>query len=150
MTAPKQLSAEHRRRIGRGVKRFHERKREEARRRQPLPRDLELWEAKGVVRPELHAVVNAARGEMLEVLDALGGENEVSPQRLALLREFVRLGVAGQLLMGLLLRDPDQSGLASRLATVASTRAKLLNLCGLDRATQDVPDLRQYLRDQQS
>jgi len=139
------LSEQHRERIGAGIRRFHQRKREEAKRRHPLPRDLELWQERGVLRDELHPLIAAAEHEGLAVLEARGGADVVSPQVISMVRSHTRLGVAEEILTGLLLRNPDEPDLASRLATVATARARILQLVGLDRVQRDVPDLRSYL-----
>ena len=143
------LSEEHRTRVSRGLRRYHARKAAERRRRTPLPRDVRMYAEEGVVRPDHAEIVEFHNEEYLGIREAMG-EAALTPQREALLRDYHRLGVVSSLVLGVYLRDPSQADLASRLATLATARAKLLGMVGLDRQPRDVRDLRDYIAEKES
>jgi hypothetical protein len=122
-------SAEDRAAISRGVRRFLKRKRDEEERVKPLPHDVRMYERSGLIREEQRAIKCLHDAEYLAIRDAIG-DAKLTPQREALLRDHHRLGIVGSLVLGVYLRDPEQADLASRLATIAGTRAKLLQLVG--------------------
>ena len=133
-------SAEDRAEISHGVRRYLKRKRDEDERAKPLPHDVRAYEQFGLIRGDHRAIKALHDAEHLEIRDAVG-EAKLTPQRQALLRDHHRLGIVGSPVLGVYLRDPEQTDLASRLATIAGTRAKLLQLVGIERAQKDVPDL---------
>lgn len=135
-------SAAWRARIGAGVCRAQEVQREPER---VLPRDLAAAWRSAAVRPALRAWVEDAADALAAWINALGGEHRVTPQRWALLQSAARLGVVESELSLAFMQNPDPE-LASRIATVAGQRARLLERVGLDRAEREVPALQEYLR----
>jgi len=68
------LSEQHRQRIGAGIRRFHQRRRMAA---EIAPRDLERLEKSGTIAPSLQPLVEIARMESTELIDALGGAEAI-------------------------------------------------------------------------
>jgi hypothetical protein len=140
----KYRSPEWRGRISSGLRVMHERRRQAA---TVLPSDLVRWTRRGSVRKELAGLLEVHAGEMADIGNALGGLGTLSPQRQALLRDWCRLGVAVSLVAGRMLSKPDtaEAGeLASRLATLATARARILSLVGLDERREEL-DLPAYI-----
>lgn len=123
------LSLEHRERISRGVRRAHERKRQGAKLR---PRDLERLEKEGVVVPALAPIVAIGKAEGRELMLALGGEDQVSPQKRILVEDLVACGIGLRGVLQLFVQSHDPE-LASRIASLAGARRQILSLLGLDR-----------------
>jgi hypothetical protein len=93
----------------------------------------------GQVSPALLPVVKQAQEEAWDIGLALGGPDELSPQRRALLADLARLGVALGGLTAVYLRNEDPET-ASRMATLANARRQHLLALGLDerRVEQDL------------
>jgi len=87
--------------------------------------------------------LEAAEAELAGFLDALGGADEVTPQRRAVLEDVARLGVAlrSELARYAETRDPD---CASRLSSLTTARRSGLAAVGLDRVTREV-SLHEYI-----
>jgi len=129
-----------RERISAGLRRYQARQRALAR---VLPTDLAAAERSGSVRPDLRHAVGEAATELCAWVEALGGENAVSAQRRSLLQSAARLGVAERAITLRLLQTADTE-LASRLATVATSRRALLAAVGLDEQRHEM-SLSEYL-----
>ena len=71
-------SSEWKARVSSGLRRHHERRRQEARVR---PRDLDRLQASGSVAPSLRPLLAIAGEEAIELIAALGGPDQISPQR---------------------------------------------------------------------
>src|SRR5262249_29442363 len=84
------LSAEHRRRISAGLRRFQQR---EAALARIAPGELEELRRSGSVSRSLAPFVAQAREEAAGLVQALGGEEHVSEQRMLVIRDTARLGV---------------------------------------------------------
>ena len=102
------LNAEHRRRISSGLRRYQQRQRDLAR---VSPGELEELRRSGAVSRALEPFVMQAREEAAGLVQALGGEEHVSEQRMVLVRDTARLGVLLSALLGVwLMAAPDILG----------------------------------------
>jgi len=137
------LTREWRERVGKGLRRYHALRRELAR---VMPSDLARLRETGTLRPELLPLLGTAEVEAVELLDALGGPDRVSPQRRALIEDTARLGLVmrASLVRFMQSGDGDSGGRVN--AAAAARRANLVAL-GLDRVMKDVPDLDAFLRE---
>jgi len=128
--------AEGKRREAASARKRREYDREAARLR---PVDLARFEELGLVPERLRHLVARAGEEVAELVAALGGEAELSPQRRILLDDCARLGVALNIVMQLLLQgDAENPGeLASRVATLANARRQHLVTIGLNKYERD-------------
>lgn len=124
---------EHRERISKGMRRHHAQRREMAR---VAPADLQMLRRSGTVPQTLKPLLTAAQVEALELVTALGGEDEVTPQKRQLIDDYARLGLV---MRGELSRyvqgDHDAGG---RVSTLAGQRRSTLMLLGLDRFERPV------------
>lgn len=94
---------------------------------------LEAFAAGGPVHPGLVNDLREATEEAHHAALALGVEDGVlTPQRVALLRSFSRLGVIERGLLRLWVRSEDPD-LASKVATVVRERRGILQTLGLER-----------------
>src|SRR5262245_10163055 len=94
--------------ISRNKRRFHERdgaRREREREAMRLrPTDLVHFEGLGIVEERLLPLVALSGEEVALVLEAKGGEANITPQERILLDDLARLGVGMRAVMGLLLQ----------------------------------------------
>jgi hypothetical protein len=114
-----------------------------------MPSDLTRWTQRGTLRPEHAQLLDAHGIEMAAIAESVGGMDALSPQRQALLSDYCRLGVGLSLISGRMLTKIDTAEvgeLASRLATLATARARILSLIGLDPERNEI-DLDTYLRE---
>ena len=83
--------------------------------------------------------------EVEALVQALGGPESVSEQRLSLLADAALAGVVlrAEFARYIQSREPDA---ATRVGTLASVRARILSAVGLDRVEREVQDLDAYLR----
>ncbi len=114
--------------------------------RRIAPDEILELERRGLVARSLRPYAALAIEEASQLTQALGGEAQISEQRLVLVKDAARLGL---LLRALVARIAQRDALdADEVAKVTSLvnarRASLLAL-GLERAAKDVPDLRSYL-----
>ena len=123
------LSKAHRDAISRGVRRALALKDEGAK---LSPRDLGRLEKEGVIAPALAPIVAIGKAEGRELMVALGGEKEVSPQRRILIEDLVACGIGLRGVLQLFLQS-HSAELASRIASLASARRQILSLLGLER-----------------
>jgi hypothetical protein len=106
-----------------------------------LPTELR----RGYVRPVAQPFLRDAERQTAGIIAALGGDGAVSEQKLALLADAAVCGVVLRCEAMKYLADGDQVA-AARVGSLASTRAKLLALVGVERIARDVADLDQLLR----
>ena len=142
MSIERGRSAETRRRISHGLRRYNERKRLAARIR---PRDLVRLRDSGSVAKSLRPILDLAENEMGEIIESLGGADAIPPTKRALIEDAVSVGIAlrGELARYLQSRDPDA---ASRVGTLAAARRQSFALIGLEPPKNEVPALDAYLR----
>lgn len=134
-------SPEWRANVARGLRRRYEVLRRAAR---ITPSDLvALARVGSPVRAELRPLVDAAASELEELVAALGGQDHVSPQRLLLAQDVVRLGLLVRALMQRFAQSGD-ADLASRLGTLLSTRRAGIVALGLERHAREV-SLKDYV-----
>ena len=133
-------SPEWRERVSRGVKRGQHRRRERLRAR---PRDLDRLRSEGLVTESLRPLVAVAEEEAVEIFEALGGADRVTPQKRIIIEDLCAVGIAlrGTLALFLQSNDPE---LASRIATLAGARRASLVALGLERLEKEI-DLKTYL-----
>jgi hypothetical protein len=96
------------------------------------------------VRDELLPLLGTAEVEGVELLDALGGPDRVSPQRRALIEDTARLGLVLRASLVRFIQAGDGDA-ASRVNAAASARRANLVALGLDRVAREVPTLDRYL-----
>lgn len=101
----------------------------------------------GSVSRALVPFVSQAHDEAGGLVQALGGEDQVSEQRMLLIRDTVRLGTLLSALLARALQreeiDPDE---ATKCATLANARRSNLVALGLERVARDMRlDLKSYL-----
>ena len=130
-----------RERVSRGKLRGLELKR---RRHVVAPADLRSLErGEAGARPALRPYLIDASAELHDIVTALGGPEELSPQRLALAQDFCRLGAMLRTITALFFRTSDPE-LVSRAATLVGHRRAALLALGLDRFAREL-DLHSYL-----
>jgi hypothetical protein len=136
-------SDEWRRRVGAGIRRHYERRREAER---LGAGELAALERSGTVSLALRPFVAQAQSEALDLVEALGGESCVSEQRMLLIRDTVRLGVMLAALVARALQrevlDLDEAG---KIASLVNARRANIVAAGLDRVTREL-DLTEYLK----
>lgn len=130
---------ETREKIRHGLRRYYERRRAVT---AVAPLDLARF-GKGIVTPRLRSYLRAAEAECADVLEALGGADNVSAQRRVIVEDLARVGVVlrGTLAAYLRTEDPE---LASKVGTLAAARRGLLVALGLERVSKEL-DLASYL-----
>lgn len=139
MAAPEQGEALRRQRISRGLNRYHEVRRKQER---VLPVHLEMIE-RGQAPPHLRALSREAARLNSELLEAMGGEDAVTPQQRLAVGIVSSLGfLAGAMMLRFQqTEDPD---VATRAGSLLSTQIRALTTIGMERVAKDV-DLRSYL-----
>ena len=109
-------------------------------------RELELAEirprhikalADGVVSKSLAWLLPLAEQEGIELLTALGGPAEVSPQRRAIVEDAVSLGMVLRAELGRYLQSRDVEA-AARVSSLANARRAALVAVGLDRIAKQI------------
>jgi hypothetical protein len=133
-------TSESRRRISRGLRRYHQRKREAARVR---PRDLQRLRKSGTVSESLRPLLEIAEQESSELLEALGGVEHVSPQRRVLVEDAVAVGMVLRAELARYLQAGDADA-GARVGSLANARRASLAALGLERHAREV-DLQAYL-----
>ena len=134
-------SPEWRERVRRGAKRGLDRRRESKRAR---PRDLDRLTAQGLVAESLRPIVAVAVQEAVEITQALGGADRVTPQQRILIEDLCSTGIALRGTLALYLQKPDPE-LGSRISTMVGARRANLALLGLERFQREL-SLDEYLR----
>jgi hypothetical protein len=134
-------TAADRARISRGVLRELEVRRA---RESVAPADIRaLLKPGGAVLPEMRPLLDLAAIEKEALSTGLGGVECMSPQRLALLDDFVRVGVVLRAALARFAQTADPE-CASRVGTLASVRRASLVAIGLDEHRVE-HDLGEYL-----
>ena len=110
------------------------------------PSEILELERTGTVARSLRPYAALAVEEAAQLTQALGGEDQISEQRLVLVQDLSRLGLLLRALVARIAqRDVlDADEVAKVTSLVNARRASLLAL-GLERTARDVPDLRSYL-----
>ena len=138
---PRTGSPEWRRRISAGLRHWNAVRREMAR---VAPSELLELEKTGTVSPSLRPYAVQAIEEADGLAQALGGVENVSPQRLALIQDATRVGLVMRAVLARFLQGDGDPELASKVATMASTRRALLSALGLERVQKEL-DLHTYI-----
>jgi len=99
-------------------------------------------------RERLAPLTNDSFTELLELATALGGLEVLSPQKVALLQDYARLGLMMRALTVKFCETEDPE-LASRAATLAANRRATLSLLVLERYQREL-DLRTYLKEREA
>lgn len=138
---PRTGTPEWRERRLQGIDRWKQRRREMAR---VAPSELLELEKTGTVSPSLkpYAVQTIEEADALAL--ALGGAEHVSPQRLVLIQDCARVGLVMRAVLARFLQGDGDPELASKVATMASTRRALLSALGLERVEKEL-DLHAYI-----
>jgi len=133
-------SPEWKARVGAGVRRHFEVRRERAR---IMPCDLIALARPGsAVRRELRPLLDAGEAELTALVGAIGAER-ASPQRLLVAQDVARLGVLVRALMLRFGQDGDGET-ASKIGTLIGVRRAGLLALGLDEQRHEV-SLHEYL-----
>ena len=128
-------------RISRGLARY--------RRRQKIlatvgPRDLTRLEQSGTVTPALRPLLKIAGEESADLIDALGGPDQVTPQQRALVEDLAAAGIVLRATLMQYVQGAEGSH-AQRIGTLVSVRRASLMALGLDRVANEVQDLSAYM-----
>jgi hypothetical protein len=134
-------SPEWRERVALGTKRGLALRRE---RLKAKPRDLTRLQREGLVAEALRPLVDLAELELREWLEALGGVDEVSPQRRAVLEDAAGLGIAFRAELSRFLASNDPAAL-DRLTSIAGARRTSLVAAGLEVIRPDPLSTDDYL-----
>jgi hypothetical protein len=126
--------------ISRGLKRYHERRRQAA---QIRPRALDRLRGSGIVAPSLQPLVDIAEEEMAALVASLGGVDALSAQQRALLEDVVSVGVVlrGELSRYLTQNDAEAG---VRVGSLANSRRSSLCQLGLGSKRDDPLDISAY------
>ena len=138
---PEARSPEWRHRISKGLVRWHARRREMS---LVAPSELLELERAGTVSPSLKPYAAQAIEEADELARALGGVDDLSPQRLVLIQDAARVGLVLRAMVARFMQGEGDPELASKVSTMASTRRSLLTALGLEREAKEL-DLAGYL-----
>jgi len=111
------------------------------------PSEVRDAEKAGVISESLKRHAIEAQAETLALVNALGGLDTLSEQRLILIQDAGRLGLIVRALTTQFLQGAGDPDLGTRIATITTARRTLLQTLGLDRVASEVPDLATYLRD---
>ncbi len=95
------------------------------------PRDPRTARLVGEVKPSLRGAVRQAELELVELFDALGGVNRLTPTTRAVVEDAVSVGLVLRGELGRYLQSGDHDA-ASRVGTLASARRQSFALLGLD------------------
>ena len=130
---------ETRERISRGVRRALTVRAEQER---LVPR-LAAFRRRRGSDPMMRALLDLAANEVVELVDALGGVDQISPQRLRLIED---IGISGVLLGRELLAyiDDRDGDAASRVVSLINSRRSSLAQVGLDVRKADPLDINAY------
>jgi len=109
------------------------------------PRDLDRLRRLGVVSEALKPLLEVSEVELEDWIVALGGIDEISPQRRAILDDAAGLGVALRAELGRFLRTGDPAPL-SLVTTLANARRAALVSVGLDPVRADPLDVEDYAK----
>ena len=133
----KRGSAEWRARISRSKREKHLRDRERELELAAIsPRHLKALR-KGIVSPSLEWLLPLAEEEGCELVAALGGPEEITPQRRAIIEDAVSLGMVLRAELGRYLQSRDVEA-AARVSSLANARRAALTAVGLDRIAKQL------------
>ena len=132
---------ETRRRISRGLARYRRRRKILAK---TEPRDLARLKNSGTVTPALRPLLTIASEESGDIINALGGPAQVTPQQRALVEDLAAAGIALRATLMLFLQGAEGDH-AARIGALVSVRRASLVCLGLNRVEHEVQDLRDYM-----
>ncbi len=130
------MDEEHRRRIGRGVRRAWQTKRERAGGR---PAHVDAWIQEGRVAPELVPILKERRQQAEAMVHELGGPEAVTARQKALVDAWMQAQVAADVQFARLARGDVDSSAERHARLLNSARAALAEL-RLPRQTKGVSD----------
>ncbi|HTF36264.1 MAG TPA: hypothetical protein VK714_21490 [Myxococcota bacterium] len=110
-------------------------------------RDLQLFgKPQFYANRKMQPLIAAAEVEYGEILNALGGPEECTPQQRALVQDFCSCGIALRALVRFMVQNAPEVGslgdVASRIGSLSSARRGLIALLGLQRYQKDAIDPR--------
>ena len=106
--------------------------------------DLEKLRDGGTLTPVLQPFLRLAAREQADVVNALGGVDEVTPQQEATAKDYADAGLIKNAEMARYIQCMDPE-CASRALSAINTRRSLIAVLGLQRKALPVPDLDAYL-----
>ena len=110
------------------------------------PRELLELQRNGTLSGNLRPFAADAIGEAVSIVHELGGDAQITAQRLALVQDTARLGLLVRALVASIAQgesiDVEQ---VSKVATLISARRSALQALGLDRVEREVESLSDYL-----
>jgi len=130
-----------RERISRGLRRYFALRRQ---REKVLPSDLIALQRGATLRPVAAACLSAALVEAEALVEALGGPEEVTPQRRLLIDDLARAGALLRASCARALETESDTDAASRVSALIGARARILGMLGLERVRREL-DLDGYL-----
>ena len=137
-----ELSRTTRQRISSGLRRYHNRRREEA---QVRPAHVHDWLREGIVHHRLRPFVKARAAMFVGILQDLGGSEVVTGMQKGILEGWLQAQVAADAAFARFVTTDDSAALV-RLATFLNTSRSALIALGLERRARDVtPNLEDYL-----
>ncbi len=135
-------TTESRARISRGVTRWHARRREAARVR---PTHVDRWMRDGAVHPALRPIVAARASQVEQMVQDLGGPDEVTAMQRGVLEGWIQAQVAADVEFSRLIQDP-KAEIPERLLTGINSARSALVALGLTRRARDLtPSVTEYL-----
>lgn len=138
---PQVRTPEWRQRQSEGLRRWNARRRQMA---AVAPSELLELEKTGTVSPSLRPYAAQAIEEADQLAQALGGVENLSPQRLVLIQDATRVGLVMRAMLARFLQGDGDPELASRIGTLVGARRTSLTALGLDRVSKE-PDLAGYI-----
>jgi hypothetical protein len=108
------------------------------------PGELVALQKTGMLSESLKGYAVLAQEEALALVNALGGDSEVSTQRMLLIQDVARLGLVLRAVMGRFVQGDGDPELASRVASITSARRASLQALGLERISKEI-DLTEHL-----
>ncbi len=130
-----------RERISRGLARYRRRRKILAK---TEPRDLARLKNSGTVTPALRPLLTIASEESGDIINALGGPAQVTPQQRALVEDLAAAGIALRATLMLFLQGAEGDH-AARIGALVSVRRASLVCLGINRVEHEVPSLSDYL-----
>ena len=109
-----------------------------------LPTHVRRWMREKAVAPALQPFVAERSGQFVEMLEALGGADHVSPQERAMLDAWFAAQVTADAIFALILKDEDHR-LVERHAAYLSAARAALQAVGLERRAREVETLADYI-----
>ncbi len=113
-----------------------------ARDRERYPQQLAVWRRTGAVGELMRPFLSARADQRLAIVEALGGEREITPQEIAVLDGWWQSQVTADVLFGLLARsDIGKSRLVEKFISATNSARAALALLGLKRRAVEALEL---------